>query len=129
LGGARGVYALQAELAACHARAPSAAETDWPMIVALYDALMEVAPTPVVELNRAVAMSMASGPGAALAIVDRLRDAAALKNYHWLPGVRADLLARLGRVDEARDEFMRAAGLARNAREREFLLERSREMG
>nr|WP_284506508.1 RNA polymerase sigma factor [Caballeronia sp. GAWG1-5s-s] len=129
LGGARGVYALQAELAACHARALSAAETDWPMIVALYDALMEVAPTPVVELNRAVAVSMASGPEAALAIVDRLRDAAALENYHWLPGVRADLLARLGRVDEARDEFMRAAGLARNAREREFLLKRSREMG
>jgi len=82
------------------------------MIVALYDALMDVAPTPVVELNRAVAVSMASGPEAALAIVDRLREGPALKNYHWLPGVRADLLARLGRMDEARDEFARAAGLA-----------------
>ncbi len=80
----------------------------------------------MVELNRAVAVSMASGPEAALAIVDRLREGPALKNYHWLPGVRADLLARLGRMDEARDEFARAAGLARNAREREFLLERSR---
>ncbi|WP_159837988.1 RNA polymerase sigma factor [Burkholderia sp. 8Y] len=129
LGGARGVYALQAALAACHARAPSAADTDWPMIVSLYDALMKVAPTPVVELNRAVAVSMASGPEAALAIVDRLRDEAALKRYHWLPGVRADLLARLGRVDEAREEFARAAELARNAREREFLLRRGREVG
>ncbi|MDR5854551.1 RNA polymerase sigma factor [Caballeronia sp. LZ062] len=128
LGGARGVYALQAALAACHVRAPSAAETDWTMIVALYDALMQVAPTPVIELNRAVAVSMASGPEAALAIVDRLRDESALKSYHWLPGVRADLLARLGRVDEARAEFARAAELAKNGREREFLLRRSRDM-
>ena len=128
LGGARGVYALQAALAACHARAPSAADTDWPMIVALYDALMQVAPTPVVELNRAVAVSMAYGAQAALEIVDRLRHVAALKSYHWLPGVRADLLARLGRRDEARAEFARAAGMARNVREREFLLARGREM-
>lgn len=94
LGGARGVYALQAALAACHARAPSAADTDWPMIVALYDALMQTAPTPVVELNRAVAVSMAYGAEEALPIVDALRDASALRNYHWLPSVRADLLAK-----------------------------------
>jgi RNA polymerase sigma factor (sigma-70 family) len=129
LGGARGVYALQAALAACHARAPTAADTDWPMIVALYDALMQTAPTPVVELNRAVAVSMAYGPTEALTIVDALREASALKNYHWLPSVRADLLARLGRRDEARQEFERAAALARNTREREFLLGRAGEMG
>ncbi|KIG11377.1 RNA polymerase sigma factor [Caballeronia concitans] len=128
LGGARGVYALQAALAACHARAPTAADTDWPMIVAIYDVLMQVAPTPVVELNRAVAVSMAFGPQAALDIVDRLRDENALRNYHWLPGVRADLLARVGRKDEAREEFLRAAELARNAREREFLLGRAGEL-
>nr|WP_284507147.1 RNA polymerase sigma factor [Caballeronia sp. ATUFL_M2_KS44] len=129
LGGARGVYALQAALAACHARAPTAADTDWRMIVAIYDVLMEVAPTPVVALNRAVAVSMAFGPQAALDIVDRLRDENALRNYHWLPGVRADLLARVGRKDEAREEFLRAAELARNAREREFLLGRAGELG
>jgi predicted RNA polymerase sigma factor len=123
------VYALQAALAACHARAPTAADTDWPLIVALYDALMQTAPTPVVELNRAVAVSMAYGPEEALPIVDALADAPALKSYHWLPSVRADLLARLGRRDEAREAFERAASLARNAREREFLLERAREMG
>ncbi|SAL61285.1 RNA polymerase sigma factor [Caballeronia peredens] len=125
LGGARGVYALQAALAACHARAPSAADTDWPMIVALYDALMQTAPTPVVELNRAVAVSMAYGPAEALPIVDALRDAPALRSYHWLPSVRADLLAKLGRKDEARAEFEHAASLAKNAREREFLMERA----
>lgn len=124
LGGALGVYALQAALAACHAHAASAAETDWTMIVALYDALMQVAPTPVVELNRAVAVSMAVGPEAALEIVDRLRDTDALRGYHLLPGVRADLLARVGRKDEARAEFFHAAELARNEREREFLLGR-----
>ncbi|KXU86695.1 RNA polymerase subunit sigma-24 [Caballeronia megalochromosomata] len=129
LGGARGVYALQAALAACHARAASAADTDWPMIVALYDALMQTAPTPVVELNRAVAVSMAYGPEAALPIVDALSGTPALRNYHWLPSVRADLLARLGRKDEARAEFERAASLARNARERAFLVERARAMG
>ncbi|SAK77926.1 RNA polymerase sigma factor [Caballeronia hypogeia] len=129
LGGGRGVYALQAALAACHARAPSAADTDWPMIVALYDTLMQTAPTPVVELNRAVAVSMAYGPQAALPIVDGLADAPALKNYHWLPSVRADLLAKLDRRDEARAEFERAASLAKNAREREFLMQRAGEMG
>ena len=129
LGGARGVYALQAALAACHARAATAAETDWAMIVALYDALMVVAPTPVVELNRAVAVSMAVGAQAGLDIVDRLRDSEALRGYHLLPGVRADLLARVGRKDEAREEFLAAAVLARNAREREFLLGRGRELG
>nr|WP_284504319.1 RNA polymerase sigma factor [Caballeronia sp. ATUFL_F1_KS4A] len=129
LGGARGVYALQAALAACHARAPSAADTDWPMIVALYDALMQTAPTPVVELNRAVAVSIAYGPEAALPIVDTLADAPALKSYHWLPSVRADLLAKLGRKNEARAEFERAASLTKNGRERAFLLERAGEMG
>nr|WP_284504602.1 RNA polymerase sigma factor [Caballeronia sp. ATUFL_M1_KS5A] len=129
LGGARGVYALQAALAACHARAPSAADTDWPMIVALYDALMQTAPTPVVELNRAVAVSMAYGPEAALPIVDTLADAPALKSYHWLPSVRADLLAKLGRKNEARAEFERAASLTKNGRERAFLLERAGEIG
>ncbi|MDR5738368.1 MULTISPECIES: RNA polymerase sigma factor [unclassified Caballeronia] len=129
LGGERGVYALQAALAACHARAATAAETDWAMIVALYDMLMVVAPTPVVELNRAVAVSMATGPQAGLDIVDRLRESDALRGYHLLPGVRADLLARVGRKDEAREEFFRAAELARNEREREFLLGRGRELG
>ena len=111
------------------ARAPSAADTDWPMIVALYDALMQTAPTPVVELNRAVAVSMAYGPEAALPIVDTLADAPALKSYHWLPSVRADLLAKLGRKNEARAEFERAASLTKNGRERAFLLERAGEMG
>ncbi|GAB5100015.1 RNA polymerase sigma factor [Caballeronia sp. HLA56] len=129
LGGARGVYALQAALAACHARAPSADATDWLMIVALYDALMQTAPTPVVELNRAVAVSMAYGPQAALDIVDDLRKEPALRTYPWLPSVRADLLAKLGRKDEAREEFARAAALTRNAREQAFLLRRAEEMG
>jgi RNA polymerase sigma factor (sigma-70 family) len=129
LGGARGVYALQAALAACHARAPRAADTDWRTIVTLYDVLLQVAPTPVVELNRAVAVSMADGPQVALSIVDALRDAPALKRYPWLPSVRADLLARLGRRDEARAEFERAAELTMNARDREFLVGRAREMG
>ncbi|WP_250525870.1 sigma-70 family RNA polymerase sigma factor [Caballeronia sp. GAWG2-1] len=129
LGGARGVYALQAALAACHARAPSADATDWLMIVALYDALMQTASTPVVELNRAVAVSMAYGPQAALDIVDDLRNEPALRTYPWLPSVRADLLAKLGRKDEAREEFARAAALTRNAREQAFLLGRAEEMG
>jgi RNA polymerase sigma factor (sigma-70 family) len=128
LGGARGTYALQAALAACHARAASADDTDWPLIVVLYDALMQVAATPVVALNRAVAVSMAYGPQPALDIVDALRDAPALKNYHWLPSVRADLLARLGRTEEARAEFEHAAALTKNAREREFLIRRAEEM-
>ncbi|MDR5757116.1 RNA polymerase sigma factor [Caballeronia sp. LZ035] len=129
LGGARGGYALQAALAACHARAPTAKETDWTRIVALYDVLVQIVPTPVVELNRAVAVSMAYGAAEALPIVDALREAPALKHYQWLPSVRADLLARLGRTEEARAEFERAAALAKNARERAFLLERAREMG
>jgi predicted RNA polymerase sigma factor len=129
LGGARGVYALQAALAACHARAPTAADTDWRMIVTLYNALMQVAPTPVVALNRAVAVSMADGPQAALDIVDTLREIPALKSYHWLPSVRADLLAKLGRREEARVEFERAAEMAQNEREREFLNRRAGEIG
>jgi RNA polymerase sigma factor (sigma-70 family) len=126
LGGASGPYALQAALAACHARAHSAAETDWEQIVALYDALAQVSPSPVVELNRAVAVGMAFGPAVALEIVDALAADATLANYHWLPSVRGDLLAKLGRRDEARAEFERAAAMTRNARERELLLERAR---
>ncbi|MDR8726686.1 RNA polymerase sigma factor [Burkholderia pseudomultivorans] len=125
LGGVRGPYALQAALAACHARARHASETDWAQIVALYDALVEVAPSPVVELNRAVAVGMAFGPAAALELVDALRDDPALVRYHWLPSVRGDLLAKLGRADEAKAEFRRAAELTRNARERELLLRRA----
>jgi RNA polymerase sigma factor (sigma-70 family) len=126
LGGARGPYALQAALAACHARARRADETDWALIVALYDTLAEVSPSPVVELNRAVAVGMASGPAAALEMVDALASDATLAYYHWLPSVRGDLLAKLGRMAEARTEFERAAGMTRNARERELLLERAR---
>ena len=126
LGGASGPYALQAALAACHARAHTAEQTDWVQIVALYDALAQISPSPVVELNRAVAVGMAFGPAAALEIVDVLAADPALANYHWLPSVRADLLAKLGRGDEARAEFERAAAMTRNARERELLLERAR---
>ena len=126
LGGAHGPYALQAALAACHARARTAAATDWAHIVALYDALVQAAPSPVVELNRAVAVGMAFGPAAGLALVDALIADASLPNYHWLPSVRGDLLAKLGRADEARAEFERAAGMTRNARERELLLARAR---
>lgn len=126
LGGASGTYALQAALAACHARAHTAGETDWAQIVALYDVLAKVSPSPVVELNRAVAVGMAFGPAAALEIVDALGGNAALANYHWLPSVRGDLLAKLGRMDEARAEFERAAAMTRNERERELLLERAR---
>jgi RNA polymerase sigma factor (sigma-70 family) len=125
LGGARGPYALQAALAACHARAHQAEATDWAQIVALYDALVQVAPSPVVELNRAVAVGMAFGPEAGLEIIDALAADAALANYHWLPSVRGDLLAKLGRIDEARAEFERAAGMTRNARERELLTARA----
>ncbi|RQR66339.1 RNA polymerase sigma factor [Burkholderia sp. Bp9002] len=125
LGGVRGPYALQAALAACHARARQASDTDWAQIVALYDALAEVAPSPVVELNRAVAVGMAFGPAAGLELVDALRDDPALARYHWLPSVRGDLLAKLGRADEAKAEFRRAAELTRNARERELLLRRA----
>nr|WP_289814730.1 RNA polymerase sigma factor [Paraburkholderia caribensis] len=129
LGGMSGPYTLQAALAACHARANTAAQTDWVQIVALYDALAEVAPSPVVDLNRAVAVGMAYGPMAALELVDALADEPSLKNYHWLPSVRGDLLAKLARNDEARAEFERAASMTRNARERELLLERALEMG
>ncbi|HSD39553.1 MAG TPA: RNA polymerase sigma factor [Rhodocyclaceae bacterium] len=119
-----GPYTLQAAIAACHARARTAAETDWVRIAAIYDVLAQLTPSPVVELNRAVAVSMAYGPAAGLEIVDALVDEPALKNYHLLPGVRGDFLHRLGRVDEAREEFRRAADLTRNARERELLLAR-----
>ena len=125
LGGARGPYALQAALAACHARARRADATDWGEIVTLYDALAQVAPSPVVELNRAVAVGMAFGPQAGLALVDALVDDPALAQYHWLPSVRGDLLARLQRNDEARAEFERAAGMTRNARERALLMARA----
>ena len=125
LGGQRGVYALQAAIAACHARAPTAAETDWKRIAALYGELAQVAPSPVVELNRAVAVGMAEGPAAALAIVDGLRGNPALKRYQWLPGVRGDLLEKLGRNAEAREAFLAAAELAGNERERELMLARA----
>ncbi len=127
LGGARGPYALQAAIAACHARAATADETDWPRIASLYFALTQVVPSPVVELNRAVAVSMAFGPAAALPLVDALVDLPAMKAYHLLPAVRGDLLAKLARWDEAKVEFDRAAGLTRNMRERTVLLERSTE--
>ena len=125
LGGASGRYALQAAIAACHARALSAGETDWPRIAGLYERLAQVTPSPVVELNRAVAVAMASGPAAGLELVDRLVDEPSLESYHLLPSVRGDLLFKLGRFDAARTEFERAAGLTRNARERELLLERA----
>ena len=125
LGGARGPYALQAALAACHARARTAAETDWARIVGLYGALGELTPSPIIELNRAVALAMLMGPAAGLAIVDGLRNEPALAHYHLLPSVRGDLLFKLGRFAEARTEMMRAAGLTANARERELLLARA----
>src|SRR6202165_5833325 len=125
LGGAVGPYALQAAIAACHARARTPAETDWDRIARLYDALAELAQSPVVELNRAVALGMAFGPAAGLELVDTLTTEPALKGYHLLPAVRADLLGKLGRLDEAREEFERAAGLTRNSRERTLLLERA----
>ena len=123
--GALGPYALQAAIAACHARARTAAQTDWARIVALYDALAQVTPSPVVELNRAVAISMAFGPAEGLALVDVLTSEPLLKGYHLLPAVRGDLLAKLGRADEARAEFERAASLTRNSRERKLLLDRA----
>ena len=126
LGGALGPYALQAAIAACHARARAAEETDWPRIAALYDALAQLTPSPVVELNRAVAVAMAFGPAAGLELVDALTKESSLKGYHLLPGVRGDLLFKLDRLDEARAEFERAAALARNVRERELLLSRAK---
>ena len=125
LGGAFGVYALQAAIAACHARALVPEATDWARIVALYEALAQLAPSPVVELNRAVAVAMASGAAAGLELVDALTTESSLENYHLLPSVRGDLLAKLGRIDEARAEFERAAALTRNARERDLLLDRA----
>jgi RNA polymerase sigma factor (sigma-70 family) len=127
LGGELGPYTLQAAIAACHARARIPEDTDWVRIAALYDALSQVAPSPVVELNRAVALSMAYGPEVGLELVDTLTSEPALVNYHLLPSVRGDLLARLGRFEEARVEFERAAALTQNARERELLLERAQE--
>ncbi|HET9251156.1 MAG TPA: RNA polymerase sigma factor [Candidatus Eisenbacteria bacterium] len=126
-GGALGPYTLQAAIAACHARARTAEETDWPRIVALYDALARTAPSPVVELNRAVAVAMAFGPAAGLEIVDALLAEPALASYHLLPAVRGDLLVKLGRHEEARAEFERAADLTRNARERDLMLARAAE--
>jgi predicted RNA polymerase sigma factor len=125
LGGAPGPYALQAAIAACHARARTSDETDWVRIAALYGGLARLTPSPIVELNRAVAVSMAFGPAAGLTVVDALAGEPALKNYHLLPSVRGDLLRKLGRLDEARVEFERAASLTRNARERDLLLERA----
>jgi RNA polymerase sigma factor (sigma-70 family) len=127
LGG--GVYTLQAAIAACHARARRPEDTDWARIAALYDALGRLAPSPVVELNRAVAVGMAEGPRAGLAVVDRLREEPSLVAYHLLPSVRADFLLKLGRVAEARAELERAASLARNARERALLLARAAACG
>jgi RNA polymerase sigma factor (sigma-70 family) len=127
IGNLGGAYALQAAIAACHARATTAAETDWARIATLYGMLAQQVPSPVVELNRAVAVGMASGPAAGLEIVNALADEPALKNYHLLPSVRGDLLAKLGRNEEARAEFERAAALTRNTRERELLLKRASE--
>jgi RNA polymerase sigma factor (sigma-70 family) len=126
LGGASRPYALQAAIVACHARARTAAETDWARIAALYEALAQLAPSPIVELNRAVAVAMAFGPAAGLELVDALTSEPSLQAYHLLPSVRGDLLAKLGRGDEARAEFERAAALTRNAREQELLLNRAR---
>lgn len=120
-----GPYTLQAAIAACHARARTAAETDWPRIAALYDALAQIAPSPVVELNRAVAVGMAFGPELGLELVEALETERALENYHLLPSVRGDLLEKLGRLSEARAAFERAAALTQNARDRELLLERA----
>src|SRR5438552_3497886 len=125
LGGALGPYALQASIAACHARARTAEATDWVRIVALYDALGQLTPSPVVDLNRAVALAMAFGPAAGLELVDELTSEPSLKAYYLLPSVRGDLLAKLDRLDEARVEFERAASLTKNARERKLLLERA----
>ena len=121
----RGPYTLQAAIAACHARAASASATDWVRIAGIYAGLLRITSSPVVELNRAVAVGMAFGPEAGLAIVDGLMDEPSLKSYHLLPSVRGDLLAKLGRSEEARAEFTRAASLTRNAREREMLLARA----
>jgi predicted RNA polymerase sigma factor len=125
LGGAAGPYALQAAIAACHARAPSVDDTDWARIAALYETLSRVQPSPVVELNRAVAIGRAFGPDAGLAHLDQLEVRSMLKHYHLLPSVRGDLLEQLGRAEEARKEFTRAAELTRNEAERRLLTERA----
>jgi len=125
LGGENGPYALQAAIAACHARARTAEATDWQRIAQLYGILARVSPSPVIELNRAVAVSMAYGPAEGLAIADSLNEVESLKGYHLLPSVRGDLLSRLGRMEEARTEFERAASLTQNAREKEILLARA----
>ena len=125
LGGALGPYALQAAIAACHARARTPGETDWERIAALYDALAELVPSPVVELNRAVAVGMAYGPAAGLELVDELLSEPSLRAYHLLPAVRGDLLEKLGRYGEAGAELKRAASLTRNAREQRVLLDRA----
>jgi predicted RNA polymerase sigma factor len=125
LGGALGPYAVQAAIAACHARARTSEETDWPRIAALYDALAQLAPSPVVDLNRAVALGMAFGPAAGLELADTLTSEPSLRDYAFLPSVRGDLLAKLGRLGEAQAEFARAASLTRNARQRKLLLERA----
>jgi RNA polymerase sigma factor (sigma-70 family) len=129
LGGMRGPYAIQAAIAACHARARTGEETDWERIAELYGELEEVAPSPVVELNRAVAVGFARGPAAGLELVDPLVNDPALENYHLLPSVRGDLLKKLGRIEEARAEFERAASITRNVRERNLLLERAKSCG
>jgi predicted RNA polymerase sigma factor len=126
LGGVRGPYALQGAIAACHARARTSEKTDWRRIVELYEQLADLVPSPVIELNRAVAVGMAFGPEAGLELVDALNDEPSLKEYHLLPSVRADLLVKVGRYREARPEFERAASLTRNARERDLLLQRAR---
>ena len=126
LGGSLGPYALQAAIAACHARARTADQTDWRQIVSLYEALVQLAPSPIAELNRAVAVAMAFGPAAGLEIIDALLSEPSLKTYHLLPSVRGDLLRKLGRFAEAAAEFERAAGLTRNERERELMLQRAR---
>ena len=126
VGGSRGPYSLQAAIAACHARARMPAETDWARIAALYEELAQLAPSPVVALNRAVAVAMAFGPQAGLELADGLTSEPSLQGYHLVPSVRGDFLAKLGRVDKACAEFKRAASLTRNARERELLLERAR---
>jgi predicted RNA polymerase sigma factor len=129
LGGARGPYVLQAAIAACHARAASAAETDWLRMVGLYGELAELLRSPIVELNRAVALAQAFGPAAGLALVDALAHEPALERYHLLPSVRADFLEKLGRTGEARAELARAAALTQNERERALLLERAERLG
>ena len=125
LGGGRGPYTLQATIASCHAQARTPAETNWTRIAALYGALAQVAPSPIVELNRAVALGMAFGPAVGLEVVDALRSEPSLQGYYLLPSVRGDLLAKLGRPDEARSEFQRAASLTRNTREQQLLLDRA----